>query len=211
MNPGSPVLITLFLAQADPRVAAELQQMGTALIIIAVAAVLFGLMCIGVLIAGFRLMRAITKLTDKLEHQIDQLSPRAAPLIDRVTAVATDAHDVTDNVRRRVGELMDTISDLNHSIREASHAAEVRIREFAAVLDVVKEETEELLMDTAATARGLHRTAEALRASPPSSRRALRRAASNADAVVRRARPKPQTPVAAPVVGPGDDAEGPTP
>jgi hypothetical protein len=58
---------------------------------------------------------------------------------------------------------MDTVNDLNRSLRKASGAAEERVRDFAAVLDVVQEEAEQILLDSAATARGLHATAESLR------------------------------------------------
>jgi uncharacterized protein YoxC len=178
--------------QADPAILAELQQMSTALVIVAVAAVLFGLMCVGILIAVLRLVHSVTRLTGKIEQQIDQLSPRAAPLIDRVSAVATDARDVTDTVRRRVNELMDTVSSVNQSLRQAAEATEVRVREFGAVVDVVKAEAEEILMDTAATARGIHKTAEVLRTSP--ARRALYDSEEESERPVRRARARTRAP-----------------
>lgn len=198
---------SLLLMQTSPAATAELQQMSTALIVISVGAVLFGLLCLGILIAGFRLMRSITGLIDKIEKQIDQLAPRAGPLVDRVTNLATDARDVTDTVRRRVTDLMDTVEHVNKSLRSASTAAELRVREFTAVLDVVKAETEEILMDTAATARGIHRTAEALR-QPTLPPRALPVADEEIDHVVRRSRTRPRTPASA-GTGTEDSAEGP--
>jgi methyl-accepting chemotaxis protein len=197
---------SLLLIQTSAAATAELEQMSTALIIISVGAVLFGLMCLGILIAGFRLMRSITGLVKKVEQQIDQLGPRAGPLVDRVTNLATDARDVTDTVRRRVTDLMDTVEQVNQSLKTASKAAEVRVRDFVAVLDVVKAEAEEVLMDTAATARGIHRTAEALR-QPTLPPRALPVAEEDAERVVRRARARPRTPAASPT-GSGDGTEG---
>ena len=182
----------LLAQQPDAAILAELQQMSTALIIVAAASVLFGLMCVGILIAVLRLMRSVTRLTDKLETQVDQLSPRAAPLIERVTALATDARDVTDNVRRRVTELMDTVAQVNQSLREATQAADVRVREFGAVVDIVKAEAEEILIDTAATARGIHKTAETLRASS-SPHRALREGDEDFERPVRRTRSRSRT------------------
>jgi methyl-accepting chemotaxis protein len=194
------------LIQTSAAATAELEQMSTALIIISVGAVLFGLMCLGILIAGFRLMRSITGLVKKVEQQIDQLAPRAGPLVDRVTNLATDARDVTDTVRRRVTDLMDTVEQVNQSLKTASRAAELRVRDFVAVLDVVKAEAEEVLIDTAATARGIHRTAEALRqpALPP---HALPVVEEETDRVVRRARTRPRTPAASPTSS-GDGTEG---
>jgi hypothetical protein len=87
--------------------------------------------------------------------------------VEKITALATDARDVTDTVRRRVTDLMDTVADVNHSLRELTKSAELRVREFGAVVDVVKGEAEELLIEGAATARGIHTTVEALRRVPP--------------------------------------------
>lgn len=154
---------TNMLQQADPAVVAQLDQISVALIVIAVATALVGLFVLGVLFIAFRLMRSATKLMNQVQGRIDEFAPRAGPLIDKATLVADDARTLSDNVRRRVTELMDTVAKLNSSVREATEATELRVREFVAVLDVVKAEAEELLMDTAATARGIHTTAAALR------------------------------------------------
>jgi hypothetical protein len=68
-----------------------------------------------------------------------------------------------------VNDVMDTVHDVNRSMRRAAEATEARVRDFAAVLQVVQEEAEQILLDTAATARGLHATAESLRNLPAAS------------------------------------------
>ena len=153
----------LVLVQLDPGVADQVRQIATAQFVMAVAMVLIGLVVIATGIAAVMALRSANRLFKRLEKSVEQLTPRAAPLIERVGRIATDAHDISDTVRRRVNEVMDTVDDLNGNVRKAAVAAEERVRDFAAVLEVVQQEAEELLLDTAATARGLHATAESLR------------------------------------------------
>lgn len=151
------------LQQADPRLIGEIERLGSAVWLLAVAAVVVGTISLAALIASFTTMRQASRLLGKLENQLERLAPRTEPLIEKITALATDARDTTDTVRRRVNDVMDTVSDINGSLRDAARAAEVRVREFSAVVDVVKHELEEALMDTAATARGIQATSRALR------------------------------------------------
>jgi hypothetical protein len=58
---------------------------------------------------------------------------------------------------------MNTLNEVNDSLRDATRNATALAREFGAVLEVVQTEAEELLLDTAATARGVHTAAERLR------------------------------------------------
>ena len=154
-------------------VAAQLDRIATALTVMAVSGVVVGLFAVISLLVSLFAHRTANRVIGSLERHVDRLAPRVEPLLENLTRLANDSRDVTESVRRRVNELMDTVADLNRSLKHAGKAAEVRVRELAAVLDVVKEEAEEVLLDTAATARGLHAAAEALRApaaAPPAMR-----------------------------------------
>ena len=193
-----------FVQAADPALVAELQQMNTTLIIIAVGVALFGLLCLGLLFVVLRVMGPISRLTSKIETQVDLIAPRAAPILDKVNGVAFSANDVADKVRKQVSELMETAEHVNRSLRDAVHEAEIRVREIGAVIDVVKAEAEEVMLDTAATARGLHVTAAALRREAPRGRLP----ADGARTVVRQSRTMPAATEPAPVPAPGDGQEG---
>jgi methyl-accepting chemotaxis protein len=116
-----------------------------------------GLFAVISLLVSLFAHRTANRVIGSLERHVDRLAPRVEPLLENLTRLANDSRDVTESVRRRVNELMDTVADLNRSLKHAGKAAEVRVREFAAVLDVVKEEAEEVLLDTAATARASRR------------------------------------------------------
>ena len=59
-----------------------------------------------------------------------------------------------------------TVEELNRAVKKGGVAAEDRIRRFGAGLDVVPTEAEDVLLDAAATARGVHETARQLREEP---------------------------------------------
>ncbi|HUF67070.1 MAG TPA: hypothetical protein VMM79_00365 [Longimicrobiales bacterium] len=169
--------MTVFFAvlQQTDLIAAQLDRMATMMMVLAISAVIVGLLSAITLIVSLMTMRSASKLMKTIESQIERLAPKTDPLIEKLTRLTDDARGVTDSVRRRVTDLMDTISDVNEALRGAHRAADTRVREFAAVLDVVQSETEEVLLDGAATARGVHATAEALRGAAHPSRHGVPR------------------------------------
>jgi uncharacterized protein YoxC len=170
----SVTIIFAVLQQTD-LIAAQLDRMATMMMVLAISAVIVGLLSVVTLIISLITMRSASKLMKTIESQIERLAPKTDPLIEKLTRLTDDARGVTDSVRRRVTDLMDTVADLNEALRGAHRAADTRVREFAAVLDVVQSETEEVLLDGAATARGVHATAEALRGAAHPSRNAVPR------------------------------------
>jgi len=157
----------LAVAQQTDAVAAQLGRIASLMTWLVVAAVVVGLLSAITLVMSFFTMRSASKLMEDIDAQLARLAPRTEPLLEKLTRLTDDVRGVTDAVRRRVNDLMDTISDVNDALRKAHRAADTRVREFTAVLDVVQAEAEEVLLDGAATARGLHATAEALRGSAP--------------------------------------------
>jgi hypothetical protein len=59
------------------------------------------------------------------------------------------------------------VEDVNGRLRQATDAAEERLRRLATVLDVVQAEAEDMMLDATATARGVHEAAAALRRPRP--------------------------------------------
>jgi uncharacterized protein YoxC len=162
------VTVSFAVLQQTDLIAAQLDRMATMMMVLAISAVIVGLLSAVTLIISLMTMRSASQLMKSIESQIERLAPKTDPLIEKLTRLTDDARGVTDSVRRRVTDLMDTVSDLNEALRGAHRAADTRVREFAAVLDVVQAEAEEVLLDGAATARGFHATAEALRGAQPS-------------------------------------------
>jgi phosphate/sulfate permease len=114
-------------------------------------------------VAGVMLAFSMRKLMRRMEQ-------RAEPLLSAASKVAADATGTSAAVKERVDEVLQTVQELNGRLRSLATDAEERVREFGAVLQVVQAETREVLLDAAATARGVHTTAELLqggRGRPP--------------------------------------------
>jgi hypothetical protein len=149
--------------QTDPVLLEQLGRIASAQTILSIVAGVFALLAVGAGILSYKTFKTLARTLRSLERVVDQLAPRAEPLIDGVTRVAVDAREVSTSVRKKVTEVLDTVDDLNTRLRDATDAAEQRVRQFGAVLDVVQAEAEELLLDAASTARGVHSAARTLR------------------------------------------------
>jgi hypothetical protein len=141
--------VGLAVFQADPALVESVQRIAWAQIVMAA---LMGLAWLAVIVAALYAIRLIRSARASIQ-----------PIIDRANRIAGDATEVSESVRGQVDELLGTVSQTNERLREAVRAAELRVREFGAVLEAVQGETEEVLLDTAAAARGVHVAAESLR------------------------------------------------
>lgn len=154
----------------------EIETIAWAQVVMAVSIVVLLLLAIAGALLSYNTMRALGRLIKEMENVMQRLVPRAEPLIDGATKLATDLAAVTQSVRGEVDEMRATLTDVNRRLRQVTEEAEKRVSRFGHVLGVVQEETEDLLMSAAATARGLHTAADALRSPEPGLARRARRA-----------------------------------
>jgi hypothetical protein len=126
----------------DPTISQQLHRLVTTQIIIAVALVLVALAVLGVAVAAFTALR------------------RATGLLERIT---DKTEDLTDSVKDRMNDVLETVDDVNAKLRLGAQAVEQRVRQFGTVVDVVQSEAEDLLLDAASTAHGVHAASEMLR------------------------------------------------
>jgi methyl-accepting chemotaxis protein len=164
-------LTATILQGVDASAVDQLARIATAQTVIMIVALLFVLIAIGAAILSVNTMKTLGRTLRALEKVVDELAPHAEPLIDGVTRVAVDASAVSDAVRRKVNDFLDTVEDMNGKLRSATAVAEERVREFGTVLDVVQDEAQDLLLDAASTAKGVHEAARALRGERPRTRR----------------------------------------
>jgi hypothetical protein len=139
----------LLAIQTDPELLAYVQRIAWAQMAMAAMMALAFLGVLGAALYAIRLLRTAQSSIQ--------------PVLDRANKIAGDAAEASASVRTQVDEVVATVRELNERLREAGQSAEVRVRDFAAVLDAVQGEAESVLLDTAATARGVHVTAERLR------------------------------------------------
>ncbi|MEX1184216.1 MAG: hypothetical protein WEF86_13370 [Gemmatimonadota bacterium] len=147
----------------DTAVLQALERIAAAQLVMAAVIFVIGVIAIGAAVVGLLELRSARRLSRVLTDALLELRPRVAPLLDRVKSLADDAAGMTDDVRRRVDDILHTVEDLNRAVQRGSEATEQRVRRFNAVLDIVQTETEDLLLDAAAAAHGVHETARVLR------------------------------------------------
>jgi hypothetical protein len=163
--------VIAMLAQSDTRAIEALERLAAVQLVTTVGLWVMVLFMLGAMVIVLIEYRSVRRLIREADAMIMDLRPRLAPLIDRAKHVTSDVEGMTDNLRRKVDDVLHTVEDLRRAIARGGEAAEERVRRFAAVMDVVQSEAEDLLLDATATARGLHETARAFQ----EPRRALRR------------------------------------
>lgn len=160
-------MIAMLALQLDEGSMDAIRNIAIAQMVMAAVMIIIGLIAIGGAIVVLLELRSARRLLHNLGDTLDELKPRIAPLIDRTIHITSDVAGMTDNIRRRVDDLLFTTEQLNRLIQRGGDMAEARMKRFAEVLDVVQTEAEDLLLDAAATARGVHETARQLREEPP--------------------------------------------
>lgn len=184
-------MMVMSVVQLQTESVEAIQRIATAQLVVAVVMVIIGLIAIGGAVVVLLELRSARRLLHNLGDTVDELKPRIAPLIDRTIHITSDVAGMTDNIRRRVDDVLFTMEELNRAVKKGGAVMEHRIERFGAVLDVVQTEAEDLLLDAAATARGVHETARQLREGPPR----------------RRDQPSPAPPPRKPFDTPLDDEE----
>lgn len=144
----------------DAGLIAEVHRLGTIQVVVAI---LIGVLALAALGVAAGALIAVRKLSSAVIRNMNQITPKLSPLLASVTRIAGDAEEVADSAKARVGDLLETVDDVNARLRSVTDAVEERVRQFGTVIDVVQSETENILLDAASTARGVHSAAEMLR------------------------------------------------
>lgn len=150
----------MLLAQVEPELGSYLDRIMWAQITMAAVMVLCMLVVIA---AGFAVLLFLRRAMRKVEEAKDDLLPHVTPVLSRASTIADDVRHITAGVRDEAEGINETVHDLVDRTRSAVDSLEERLHRFGLVLEVVQEQAESLLMDAAATARGVHTTARALR------------------------------------------------
>ncbi len=150
----------MLLAQAEPDLISHLDRIMWAQLIMAGVMVVCAL---AVVAAGVAVLLLVRRAMNKIEEAKDDLLPHVTPVLSRASTIADDVRHITAGLRGDADGVNETVHDLLGRTRTAVDSLEERIQRFGLVLEVVQEQAEALLMDAAATARGVHTTAQALR------------------------------------------------
>ena len=115
---------------------------------------------IAIIVAGIVAIYAAMKV----RGMIRRIRGDFDPALRNLTAASEQARSITATLRRNVDELSGTVSQTNDKVRRAAEAAEARLGELNALMEVVQREAEDIFVRTASAVRGVQKGAGALRA-----------------------------------------------
>jgi hypothetical protein len=128
-----------------------------------------GLVAVIVLGIGMILLaRAIIRITRSL-HKVDDaltsIGRDARPALDRARAIGENLNFIVMSVRKEMDRVGETISYANDRLEDAVEAAEGRVQELNALIDVVQGEVQDTLLTATSALRGIKTGARLLRRS----------------------------------------------
>lgn len=142
-------------------IANQLDRIGDIQMVMAIATSILALFALAIAAAA---LFGVLKLRKIMERGLENLPARTDPMLAAATRVAENAREVSDTVKVRVKDMLDNLDDINARLKNGADAVEDRVKRFGVVIDVVQSEAEDLLLDAASTARGVHTASEQLRA-----------------------------------------------
>lgn len=97
---------------------------------------------------------AIVILT-QLKRLLGSLQSQVQPVTDRARVAAENVEYISAVVREDVQRVHASVAGLSDRLKAASERMEERVEEFNALMDVVQDEAESVLLDTAAVVQGV--------------------------------------------------------
>jgi len=101
-----------------------------------------------ILLAMLVLLVQLRKLLASLQRQMQ-------PVADRARVAAENVEYISAVVREDVQKVHSSVAGMTDRLKDASERMEERVEEFNALMDVVQDEAESVLLDTAAAVRGV--------------------------------------------------------
>ena len=106
------------------------------------------------------LLVAILLVSLQLKKLLGSIQQHIQPVTERARVAAENVEYITGMVRQDVQKVRASVSGLSDRLGEASKRMEERVEEFNALMDVVQDEAESVLLDTAAIVRGVRAGAQ---------------------------------------------------
>src|SRR5256885_11231403 len=117
-----------------------------------------GVMTITVIILTVALVPAawnFRKSYKKVSDMLDKIYGDINPLMRHASGIADNVDYISTAIRVDIQQVSQTIAAVNQRLQQAASAAENRMNELNALLDVVQEEAESAFVTTASTIRGV--------------------------------------------------------
>ncbi len=129
----------------------------------AIAAMVAALIAVGLAVFALPLMRQASRTGAVVERFLNLLEKDSKPLIEDAKSVVSEANRAVIRLRSEVDGVVETSQDIRTRVRNAADAAEGRLLDLEALLDVFQEEMEETVLDVAAALRTTRRGSTILR------------------------------------------------
>ena len=118
-----------------------------------VSTVVIAVVAVFLLVVALALVLQVKKLLKSLQQNVQ-------PVTDRARVAAENVEYISAVVREDVQRVRTSVSGLSDRLKKASDRMEERVEEFNALMDVVQDEAESVLLDTAAVVRGVRAGAQ---------------------------------------------------
>jgi hypothetical protein len=116
-----------------------------------VVAVLLIALLTSYLVIAVMLKRAF----DRLSAAVERFRGDIYPVTQRAAEIAEHLEEAASNVNDAVGDVADTLRAANDTMRDVVETAEERFRELDAIVQVARDEAEDLVTGAASTVRGV--------------------------------------------------------
>ena len=117
-----------------------------------------GILTITVIVLATALIPAalnFRKSYKKVSNMLDKIYGDINPLMRHASAIADNVDYISTSIRVDIQQVSQTVAAVNQRLQQAASAAENRMNELNALLDVVQEEAESAFVTTASTIRGV--------------------------------------------------------
>ena len=110
-----------------------------------------------VALAGISALLLLTMLVllVQLRKLLAAIQQQIQPVADRARVAAENVEYISAVVREDIQKVHSSVAGLTDRLQDASQRMEERVEEFNALMDVVQDEAESVLIDTAAAVRGV--------------------------------------------------------
>lgn len=108
-------------------------------------------------------LRTVIRLRKSFERSLLALPGKTDPMLASFSRLTDNAVEISETLRFRSRDVLDNLEEISLRLKIGAESVEERVKKFGVVLDVVQGEAEELLLDAASTARGVHTAAEVMR------------------------------------------------
>jgi uncharacterized protein YoxC len=128
-------------------------------VVIAISTAIIAILLTLPALASFFLFRETRRAVALLERSAETLQKEIVPSLQSARGLLQQANQVAGTVRGEIEAVVGTSRDLRGRVKRAADAAEARLTDLEALLDVVYEEVEDTALDVASALRTTRRGA----------------------------------------------------